>query len=150
MKKITKNLILRIFALPACGGLIVTLGLSLPYFLYTSDYSHASGMLSLFFLAALISAIIGWPLLALIQWKLSRYKWRYIIGGLVCSTAIWLLLDMPIFPSNWSKWSDADFMLHYAWRRLIFFSCFGLVSGSLYTGAVAMINKYVPEKTEEE
>ncbi|WP_211442925.1 hypothetical protein [Collimonas humicola] len=144
--KITKNLILRIFALPACGGLIVALGLMLPYFLYTSDYSEVLGIFTIFFFVAFISAVVGWPLLALIHWKFSNYRWRYIIGGLACSTIIWFLLDMPIFPNDWHRWIDGNFLRHYPWRKLIFFSCFGLVSGSLYTGVVAMINKYVPEE----
>src|SRR5450830_1780582 len=146
MNRVTKNTVLRIFALPACGGLVVLLGISLPYMFYTSDYSHIWGMSALFFIGAFVSAIVGLPLLALVEWRWPKNRLRYVIGGIACSTGIWLLLDMPIFPKDWNKWHDANFLLHYAWRRLIFFSCFGLMSGSLYTGAVALINKYVPKK----
>lgn len=146
MSLITKNTALRILGLPACGGVVVILGISLPYIFYTSDYSHLLGLLTMFFIGAFVSAIVGWPLLALVEWKLSKNRFRYIIGGIACSTGIWLLLDMPIFPKDWGKWSDVNFLLHYALRRFIFFSIFGLVSGCLYTGVVALIDKYIPRQ----
>jgi hypothetical protein len=45
---------------------------------------------------------------------------------------------------------EPDFWLLYAPRRVATFSCFGLVTGAVYTAAVALINRWVPAPSSKE
>jgi hypothetical protein len=141
------NWYLRILALPFTGGFILSVTLVLPFLISTGHWGREwKGLFGMFFLGAFLSAIVGWPLLAIIQCLFSKFRFRYVVGGIVCSIGIWILLDGPIFPKDWYRWAEADFWLAYAPRRVAIFACFGLITGAVYTAAVALINRWVPER----
>jgi len=86
--------------------------------------------------------IVGWPLLALLEWKFHRYRLRYVFGGWVCSLLAWLLMDGAFFSGAWFKiWTSTYFWTKWAPQRIVFFSLLGLVAGAFYTAIVRLMQK---------
>jgi len=125
------NRTLRFLALPICGGGAV---------------AAAFNSFGLFFVVGFVlTMLVGWPLLALLEWKFHRCRLRYVIGGLVCSLLAWLLMDGAFFPGAWEKiWTSSYFWTEWAPRRMGFFSLLGLGAGALYTFIVAAIDRKFP------
>ena len=147
INKLSRNWLLRILTLPICGGLVVEIAIDIAIRRGVDAIDRLGGF---FLIGFFLSAIVGWPLLALLERFFSKYRFRYIIGGIACSIGIWILLDGPIFPKDWHRWVEPDFWLLYAPRRVATFSCFGLITGAVYTAAVALINRWVPAPSSKE
>jgi len=91
--------------------------------------------------------IVGWPLLALIEWKFYRCRWRYVLGGLLCAFLIWLPVFVGVLLAGgvgvFLTGGGETFIIFFV--MLLFFSLLvGLVGGILYTFIVAAINRILP------
>jgi len=143
------NGILRFLALPICGGssVVVVFGCMVS----PEKYLEAGFVIAFFLLGFALTMIVGWPLLALLEWKFSRYRLRYIFGGLVCSLLAWLLMEGAFFPGAWEQiWAKKSFWKEWVPRRIFLYSAIGLSAGSFYTFIVAIINKKFPPKARNE
>ncbi|WP_183032230.1 hypothetical protein [Cupriavidus sp. UME77] len=144
----SRNRIFRFLALPICGGVT----LPLPFIVYSMAKEGAfelGGALLFFLIGTVLAAVVGWPLLVLIEWRFSQYRFRYIIGGLVCALLAWIFLEGAFYTGAWEKiWTNPKFWHEWAPRRIVLFSSVGLGAGVLYSGIVAIINKKVSKQTE--
>ncbi|WP_363800463.1 hypothetical protein ABU614_10205 [Lysobacter firmicutimachus] len=142
------NLLLRVGALPLSGGVIVGL---LPVLLIGREYFESAGYFFVFFLiGAVLSVLVGLPLVLFIDRFFSVYRARYIVGGIVCSFLILIILDGPIRPQHWHLWGGLEF-----WgRRAVLLKVFIFLSivataGAVYSGLVLVINKFMPAHSNE-
>jgi len=140
------NGILKFLALPVCGGISLVIAF---WSISPPEHVVEIGFVVAFFMLGLILTMaVGWPLLALLEWKFHHYRLRYVFGGLVCSLLAWLIIDGAFFPGAWQKiWTSIYFWTEWAPRRMFFFSLLGLGAGTFYTGMVAAINRKFPPKT---
>ncbi|WP_363800464.1 hypothetical protein ABU614_10215 [Lysobacter firmicutimachus] len=137
------NLTLRLVAVPLSGGLV--LGLA-PMLWGRGYFESADIFLVSFVIGVFLSSVVGLPLVLMIDRFFGAFRWRYVLGGLVCAIVIFILLDAPIMPKDWHLWGDFEFWgrRHVA-RKLILFSAIGLVAGGVYSGMVSAINKFFPK-----
>jgi len=143
------NRTLRFLALPLCGGSSLSIGVFVvAVFNMEITADHIGGIFLFFIIGSILTMIVGWPLLALLEWKFHCCRLRYVLGGLVCSLLAWLLIDGAFFPGAWEEiWTSSYFWTEWAPRRMVFFSLLGLGAGAFYTGIVAAINRKFPPKT---
>jgi len=99
MKK-SVNRILRFTTLPICGGLalVITFG-GVGAFSGALTIERAGALSFFFVIGTILTMIVGWPLLALLEWKFHRYKLRYVVGGIICALLSWLFIQGAFFPS---------------------------------------------------
>jgi len=92
--------------------------------------------------------LVGWPLLALLEWKFHRCKLRYVVGGIICALLSWLFMQGAFFPGAWNNvWTSKHFWV----PRLIFiYSLTGFGAGVFYTAIVAVINWKFPPHVDGE
>jgi len=140
------NRALRFLALPLCGGSSVAIGFCVVgMFPMEMTAENIGGIFLFFIIGSILTMIVGWPLLALLEWQFHRYRLRYVLGGLVCSLLAWLLVDGAFFSGAWKKiWTSSYFWTEWAPRRMVFFSLLGLGAGALYTFIVAAIDRKFP------
>lgn len=123
------NAALRFLALSICGGLAV-LAIPLPFLLPSWR----------FLIGATLSAVVAWPLFALLDWKFSRLRFRYIAVGFLLSVCGWWYLFNPFDNGAWQYiWKDTNF-----WMNGSIFLAAGLSAGVLYTALAAAINSKFP------
>jgi len=95
MKNLT-HYILKFLTLPICGGISFAAYLLIYPLLQGSETIFGTNIwpefMWLCIFGGVLSVIFGWPLLALIEWKFYRHRRRYVMGGILCSSLIWLLL----------------------------------------------------------
>jgi len=58
---------------------------------------NAGGLIIFFLFGLVLTMIVGWPLLILLEWKFSRYRMRYIFGGWICALLAWLFIEGAFF-----------------------------------------------------
>ncbi|MER0783928.1 hypothetical protein AAA534_14470 [Pseudomonas aeruginosa] len=131
------NMFLKFMALILCGGASVAIA-----FMRFKVLMEPEVALIFFTIGAVISLIVGVPLLLLLEWRFHRYRLRYVVGGLVCSLLGWLIFEGAFFPGAWEKiWTSSFFWNQWAPRRAAVFSVIGLCAGTAYTIATVLIDK---------
>jgi hypothetical protein len=98
-----------------------------------AEPSEWFGLVYFFLIGVVVSAIIGLPLLFVID-RFLVTTWRYVIGGAAYGLVFWVLMDAPIFPKDWHRLATSTFWLDYAPRRVALWVAFGAIVGALYTG----------------
>ncbi len=138
------NRILRYLALPICGGVVVAFAfgsVGLP-----TTIVNAKGVGVFFIAGAVLTMLLGWPLIALLEWRFHSYRLRYVFGGLVCALLTWIFIEGAFFSGAWEKiWTSSHFWSKRAPRGVPFFSLVGLGAGLAYTAIVALINRRFPQ-----
>jgi hypothetical protein len=100
----------------------------------------------LFVLGVLVSAVIGLPLLVVVD-RWFRFRGRYVIGGALYGLVFWILLDAPIFPKDWPRLTESWFWLTYAPRRVAVFTVFGSLVGVLYSAVVWVLDRRAADRS---
>jgi hypothetical protein len=99
-----------------------------------------------FAIGVIVSSLIGWPATALIEWKLPKYRLRYVVAGVACALIGWLLLGGAFGENAWEEiWMNSHFWLR-APRSALFFGLIGLLTGTIYTALFLLIDKFIPQR----
>jgi len=141
------NLTLRFLTLPMCGGFGLAIGFMIISLIIVGDFYKYLGatFIGLLFVGGLLSMMLGWPLLIVLERWFQKYRLRYVVGGWSCALLAWLFIEGAFFPGAWSViWNRQSFWVEFAPRRIFIFSVVGLLCGAIYTGAVCLINKKFP------
>jgi len=86
----------------------------------------------LFLIGGLISMLVSWPVLWLVERFLTT-RLRYLIGGVVSSFFVWLLSVAPVFLANPQALLKGSVLSPRGfWSGLIIYLAIGLVSGAVY------------------
>lgn len=136
---------LKAMALPFSGG--VSLGL-LPLML-GGEFADSEEPFFIFFtVGALMSAVIGLPLLFVVEKFFSGFWYRYVLGGVLCGLLIFVVVDTPLHPDDWHLWFDSQFWIkRNVGRKLMLFLGVGLAAGCIYTAVVNLIDRLTGSKT---
>jgi len=147
--KFSANCISKFVALPFCGGGSVVVAFGSVNF--SVNGVEIGFVIAFFVMGFVLTMIVGWPLLALLEWKFHRCRLRYIFGGVLCALLTWLFMEGAFFSGGWENvWSNASFWNKWAPRWLVFYSLLGLGAGALYTAIVAAINWKFPPPADSE
>ena len=77
----------------------------------------------------------------LVDWKLSNFKCRYILGAIFGAILGWLLLEGAFARNAWNSiWASSIFWFKYAPGKIFAYSSMGLLSGLIYTAFVHLMN----------
>ncbi|MBN0564848.1 hypothetical protein JTM29_24730 [Pseudomonas aeruginosa] len=108
------NMFLKFMALILCGGASVAIA-----FMRFKVLMEPEVALIFFTIGAVISLIVGVPLLLLLEWRFHRYRLRYVVGGLVCSLLGWLIFEGAFFPGAWEKIWTSSFFWNPAFFKVV-------------------------------
>ncbi|MBN6152549.1 hypothetical protein JR065_19630 [Xanthomonas sp. AmX2] len=146
------NGLLRLAAVPVSSGISAALFFMVPYMWGSGTFGEASlgGIFLLSAIAVIMGFIVGCPIVLLVDWKWSRYQYRYVIAAVFSALGGWLLLEGAFAKNAWNViWTSTYFWSELAPRRILIFSAIGLLSGLIYTALVLLINGFVPEVKDE-
>ncbi|QBG93735.1 hypothetical protein EYR26_22440 [Xanthomonas oryzae] len=140
--------LLKMIFVPISSG-IVTASIFFAIFIEGGDKFNGNGVIGAIILAGLISSIVGslvgCPVVIMVDWKLSRFRSRYVVSAVVGAILGWLLLEGAFAEGAWKKiWTNSYFWQEWAPRRIVFFSAIGLLSGLLYTGFICLLDRLMP------
>ena len=128
----------RAIALLVCGG-IAAAALWVPALISShSELGEWRILGAMFVIGLLVSAIIGLPLLYVID-RWLRFRGKYVVGGALYGLIFWILMDAPIFPKDWHRLSEAWFWLDFAPRRAATFVAFGALLGVVYSAVIWLL-----------
>ncbi|MGY2284075.1 hypothetical protein [Pseudomonas gingeri] len=116
-----------IIAVPVAGGL--TLG-TVAVVLFFGQGEVLPGFVLFFLIGALLSMLVCWPLLWLVERFLTT-GWRYVIGGGAAGLLIWIITAMPSVLEVRTPAARPPLF----WAGMAIFVAIGLVAGGLYTVA---------------
>jgi len=127
----------KFLALPICVGIVFSIVVSI---------LQGEEILGPYLIPGFIlTMIVGWPTLALIEWKFYRCRWRYVLGGLLCAFLIWLPFFVGSFFIEVSPGRGEEGLITLVLVMFFIFSFLvGLVGGIFYTFIVAAINRILP------
>jgi len=141
------NWIARMIAVPlvvAIVGIIVFVAPSL----YGGGFSiraMKSAMPLFAIVGAVMGLVVGCPLVYLIDALFARWRFRYLVFGVLGGVVGWLLLEGAFFTGSWGAiWTNSSFWKDWAPIRFIVFSMTGLLSGLFYWLLVSVIDKFIP------
>ncbi|QBG89848.1 hypothetical protein EYC54_22280 [Xanthomonas oryzae] len=149
MNKINK--ILRLCAVPLSSGVASVVFFMTPMLWVKDKYYHGFHDIigfSIFFglIGAFFGVLVGCPIVLLVDWKLSRSKYRYIFSAMLGALLGWLLLEGAFARNAWNSiWASSIFWFKYAPGKIFAYSSIGLLSGLIYTAFVHLVNKSYPE-----
>lgn len=131
-----------IVAIPLSGGL------SLGTVAVIATISQSSGLLSivsmffmLFLIGGLISMLVSWPMLWLVERFLTT-RLRYLIGGVTSSFFVWLLSVAPVLLAKpQALLKGAELSPRGFWPGLIVYLVIGLVAGAVYTVIIGFLDR---------
>lgn len=132
MKQEKTDRMARSSLLPLCGGIAAASLVVMSLWSRDDFWSQWPGMLGFFAIGVLVTAIIGIPLLFLVE-RWIRLQGRYVVGGALYGLIFWILVDAPIFPRDWPRLLERWFWISYAPPRVAAFVAFGAVFGVIYT-----------------
>ncbi|UPG87714.1 hypothetical protein L2Y94_10270 [Luteibacter aegosomatis] len=124
----------------ACGGMAAA-SIALAMIVASGHVAQEWMSLVAFFLIGMIvTTVIGLPLLYVVD-RWFHFTGRYIVGGALYGDIFWILLDAPIFPSDWHTFSTRWFWFDYAPPRIALFTTFGAVFGVVYTCVLMVLER---------
>lgn len=124
--------VIRCLLLLLCGGIASSSVVVISLFNGGEFIRQWRGLLGFFAIGVFVTAVLGLPLLFVIDRWLS-FRGRYVLGGSLYGLIFWLIVDAPIFPSDWPTWFDRSFVLHYAIPRATAHVVFGALFGIVFT-----------------
>lgn len=124
--------VIRCLLLLLCGGLAASSVVVISLFNGGEFIRQWRGLLGFFAIGVLVTAILGLPLLFVVD-RWFKFRGRYVLGGALYGLIFWLLVDSPIFPKDWPTWLDRHFLLHYAIPRATAHVIFGTIFGIVFT-----------------
>lgn len=144
------NLPARMLAVPLSTAVASCMFFLIPVMSSSGTSVHgALPVLGIFLIiGAIIGLIVGCPLVLLVDGIFPRWRLRYIVFGAAGALVGWLVLDGGFARGAWEAiWSNPNFWVDWAPRRLILFSLIGVMSGLLYTAFVRFIDRAIPRDT---
>jgi hypothetical protein len=117
-----------VVVVPLAGG--VTLGSAATLFL-SGDESSLPGFVLFFLIGALLSMLVSWPVLWLVE-RFVATRLRYVIGGVISSMLIWLMIAAPLLLPHPAALSERSMELPPMFREgAAAFALSGLIAGIL-------------------
>ena len=134
MRKIS-NLVLKAFLLAACAGIslaILMLGFVVildPNFFHTWRWTYFVDLLLFFLIGSSICLVFGTPFMLIIDKYFSRFRTRYMLGGIIAALVAWLIMEghsshTPFLALAQGRWN---------WPVSIVFMGTGFSTGALFT-----------------
>ena len=134
----------RAIALLVCGG-IAAAALWVPAVISShSELGEWRILGAMFVIGLLVTAIIGLPLLYVID-RWLRFRGNYVVGGALYGLIFWILMDAPIFPKDWHRLSESWFWLNFAPRRAATSVVFGALVGMVYSVVIWLLVRRASE-----
>lgn len=120
-----------VVAVPLSGGL--TLGVAAVVLVGPGASDSLSAFWLGFLIGGLLSMLVCWPILWLIE-RFLNTPWRYVLGGGVSGSLIWLMIGLPNFIDYLQTAAPAVYLWPPAfWQGALLFTAFGLAAGALCT-----------------
>jgi hypothetical protein len=128
-----------VVAVPLSGG--VTLGAA-ALIVIPPDDSGLPLFLVSFFIGSLLSMVVSWPMLWLVE-RFVTTRWRYVIGGVLSSLFIWLMIAAPsLVPGFYTLTEHPVEWSPMFWKGAASFLLIGLIAGLLCTALNWFFERY--------
>lgn len=143
------NWFARMAAVPVCTAIVGCLVFLLPS-IYAGVVPLGDALavgVAFAAVGAVLGVILGCPLVLLLDDALWKITARYVVAGTLGGIIGWLLLEGAFAGGAWKAiWTNPDFWLQWAPRRLLVFAGIGAASGTLYTLMVHVIECLLPRE----
>lgn len=141
MKRI--DLIVKLLALPLSCGIASVLLFASFGVLSGKELGSFNAMPLFFVIGAIFGGVAGLPIVLLVDWKLSSWRYRYIVLGPLSALFAWLIFEGAFGQGAWQKlWVNPYFWMEWAPRRVIIYMTIGLLSATIFTGIVSVVGRW--------
>jgi len=128
-------LLMKLLALSLSCGLACVVFFSVYALLSNREFDSFVAMPIFFVIGSVFGGLVGLPVVLLVDWKLSNWRYRYIVIGPFCALAAWLVLEGAFGRGAWEQiWVNQYFWLDWAPKRVVGYMTIGLLSAVIFTG----------------